>query len=75
MDFNQALIKAQAESNGKECIEALDMGSFWAFAFGEKDELCGGGYVTVDKTTGDVSTFLPTENLALFRKAKPIKVQ
>ena len=72
MDFNQALQKAQAESNGGECTEALDLGEFWAFTFGEKDKLRGGGYIAVDKKSGAVSIFLPTENLALFRKAKPI---
>lgn len=74
MSFKQALQSAYTKANGLECIEALDMGDFWAFAFGKKNEMCGGGYVTVNKSDGELNTFNPIQNLELYRKAKPINI-
>ena len=74
MDFNQALQIVSAKNDDLECVEALDMGEFWAFAFGKKDEPMGGGYTTVSKNAGIIGSFNPTQDLKLFRKAKPIVI-
>lgn len=74
MDFKTAMQKAQLEAGGRECVEALDMGEFWAFAFTEKGEMVGGGYIAVDKNGGGMTSFNPTQNFDLFRKAKLINI-
>lgn len=58
-------------------IECLDFPEFYAFAIvdkGKEDEGFGGGYITVNKTDGGISSFNPTMDLQLFMSAKPIDV-
>ena len=70
------IIKAKNNSD-KELVECLEFDGFFAFAFAEKskiNETVGGGYDTVDKKSGQISVFNPTENLELFISAKKIPV-
>ena len=76
MTFEQALQKAHKKYKEYECLSALDMGEFWAFHFDDKIELhYGRGYITVNKTTGDLGDFNPVQNLELFNKAKRIDIK
>lgn len=60
----------------KKLLECLEFNNFFAFLFAENDEeTVGGGYDTVDKRTGNVSTFNPTEDFDSFFKAKQIPTQ
>lgn len=65
------------EYPGMVTIECLEFQSFYAFGLteeGKEDEQIGGGYVTVDKTSGKTGTFNPTEDFDAFFEAKPIDV-
>ena len=74
MNINQALQKAHTKVDNLDCIGVLDMGEMWAFAFGKKGEMCGGAYITVDKSNGELGTFNPIQNFELFRKSKRVAI-
>lgn len=68
----------EALPNRNYLIECLDFGEFYGFAFSEEklpqNEMFGSGYDCIDKNTGEIFSFVPTQNLKLFRKAKTINL-
>ena len=78
MTFEQALQKAHVRYPNDVCLSALDMGDVWAFHFDDIDESkrgYGRGYVTINKTNGDVGQFSPVLDLEAFSKAKRINIK
>lgn len=58
-------------------VECLEFPDFYAFALVEKEfekELSGGGYNTVNKITGEVGVFNPTQDFESFFEAKSINI-
>lgn len=58
-----------------EIIECLEFPEFYAFALidkGKEKEDVGGGYNTVSKRDGSLSTFAPTMDIHLFMSAKSV---
>ena len=75
MNIKDAYEIIKKYNKGKRLVECLEFDDFYAFAFCERDDnLLGGGYDTVDKMTGKISFFNPTENLNDLFRAKLISV-
>lgn len=58
-------------------IECLDFPDFYAFGLVEKGrepEEVGGGYVTINKDSGKIGGFTPTQDFEAFFAAKEIPV-
>ena len=58
-----------------EIIECLEFPEFYAFAIigkGAEHRDFGGGYNTVSKRDGSLSTFTPTADIQLFMSAKSV---
>ena len=58
-------------------IECLDFSDFYAFGLAEKGretEEVGGGYVTINKDSGELGGFTPTQDFEAFFAAKEIPV-
>ena len=58
-------------------VEYLNFVDFFAFALianGKETESFAGGYDTVDKKTGSISTFNPTEDMASYMSADSIDI-
>lgn len=65
------------EYPGMVAIECLEFKSFYAFGLteeGKENEQIGGGYTTVNKTSGKIGAFNPTEDFEAFLRADPIDV-
>ena len=63
---------------GMSVIECLEFPEFYAFALAEKGkekEDFGGGYHTINKRDGSLSTFIPTMDFQLFQSAIPIDLK
>lgn len=76
MSVKDAMQIIEKEYPDMSIVECLEFPEFYGFALTEKgreNEPFGGGYVTVSKTNGDVSIFIPTDDLQLFMSAKPIE--
>lgn len=61
----------------KVVVECLEFNNFYAFALADKgteNEPAGGGYDTVDKSTGKIDVFSPVEDFEAFFTAKEIKL-
>ena len=74
MTVKDASVIVAADYPNKTIIECLDFPSFYAFAMVDKGLEGGlylGGYYTVDKTSGTIGAFCPTDDLdALFAARK-----
>jgi len=87
MTLHKAYIKAKntAKARGRTRFTSCsDYGDFWGFGFvpptyvsGLSPEKApnGGGYITVNKKTGEVGHFIPPMDLDLFRNRKPIPIE
>ena len=61
----------------KVVVECLEFADFFAFALTDKgveNESAGGGYDTINKTSGAIGTFSPVQDLEAFIAAKQIDV-
>jgi len=82
MTLHDAYIKAkdEAKKSGLTVFTACgDYGDFWGFRFWPNgfslDKPSGGGAdITVNKKTGNIGSFIPTMDLDLFDKRKPIPI-
>ena len=73
-------VKDLPENKKLFLVECLDFGEFWGFAFcdrcpTEENPVGGIGFDTVDKATGQISYFYPTDNLKLFDKAVGVSIE
>ena len=67
----------KSKYNNKSIVECLEFADFFAFALtdkGKEKELRGGGYNTVNKKTGIISTFNPIQNMSAYMAAKLIDI-
>ena len=63
------------EYPGLKVIECLEFPDFYAFGLteqGKEDEAFGGGYHIINKTSGELNTFTPTQDFEAFFAAKII---
>ena len=77
MTFDEALKIIKNEYKDKSIIECLEFDEFYAFAIvepGQEEEDIGGGYTTVIKSDGKISTFNPIRDLKALAKAKRIEL-
>lgn len=77
MNIHEAAKLVRGKYKDKVINECLELSNFYAFSLVEKgreNELCGGGYHTVDKTTGELSVVNPIRNLKVFMEAKKIDI-
>lgn len=77
MTAKEAYVIIKKENPGMVTIECLEFLDFYAFGLTEKgkeDEQIGGGYITVNKTSGEIGGFNPTEDFDAFFAAKPIDI-
>ena len=77
MTAKEAYEIIKKENPGMVTIECLEFLDFYAFALTEKgreDEQIGGGYFTVNKTSGEIGAFNPTEDFDAFFAAKSIDI-
>lgn len=78
MTVQEAYEIIKKNNPGMIAIECLSFVDFYAFGLTEKgreNELIGGGYDTVDKTTGELGSFNPVQNFDAFFTAKKIPVK
>ena len=76
MKANDAYKIIKEKHENEKLLECLEFDSFFAFLFAENEsDIVGGGYDTVDKNTGDVSTFNPTSDLDSFFKAEQVPIE
>lgn len=63
---------------GKVAVVCLDFPDFYAFGLKEQrkeKEPIGGGYTTVNKLSGELGGFVPTEDFEAFFAAKRIDIK
>ena len=75
MTAKEAYEIIKKEQSGMVAIECLEFPDFYAFGLtekGEEDEAFGGGYYTVNKISGELNTFTPTQDFEAFFAAKTI---
>jgi hypothetical protein len=78
VDAKSAYDKIKRMSKRNHLVECCDFGKFWGFIFTEEDpknEPFASGYDCVDKTTGEVFTFNPPDDFAVFDSGVMISVE
>jgi hypothetical protein len=80
MTLKEAYQKVKGLEDRNYLIDCLDMGKQWGFAFLSEplppgERIGGLGLDVVNKQTGEVSFFYPTEDLGLLRKSKKIPIK
>lgn len=79
MNVKEACEKLKTLPGRVHLLECLDFEDFWAFLFVDRkaaeDDMVGGAYDTVNKTTGEISVFNPTDNLAAFMASEPLPLE
>ena len=77
MTAQEAYKIVKQENPGMVAIDCIEFDDFFAFGLTDKgfeDELCGGGFITVNKISGKTGGYTPTENLEAFVAAKRIDI-
>jgi len=83
MELYDAYLKAREEAKKVYGVSLLmacsDYGDFWGFCFNPRPdvdfkELNGVADITVNKKTKEIDYFIPTMDLDLFLKAKPLPI-
>lgn len=75
MTIQEAYNKIKNNNPDKVIVECLEFVDFYAFALtdkGSEDEPAGGGYVTINKTSGEIGAFSPVQDFDAFFAAKKI---
>ena len=78
MNAKEAMRTIKNKYPSKVVVECLEFNDFYAFALsepGRENEDVGGGYDTVSKKNGNVSTFNPTEDFEAFMSATGIDIK
>ena len=81
MTVTEAIKIIQQENPKHKVLECLEFSTFYAFGLvppgydTDQHDAYGGAYDTVDKATGKVSVFMPTDNLEAYRQAKTIDIR
>ena len=76
MDAREAYKTIKEKHENEKLLECLEFDGFFAFLFAETEsDMVGGGYDTVDKNTGEISTFNPTTDLDSFFKAEQVPIE
>lgn len=73
--MREAYEKIKSDNPDKVVVECLEFADFYAFALADKgseDETAGGGYDTINKTTGENGTFSPVQDFDAFFAAKTV---
>lgn len=77
MTASEAANILRKKYNDKSIVECLDFNDFYAFAMvdkGKENDDIAGGYDTVNKKTGGISVFNPTDDLEAYLSAKTIDI-
>jgi hypothetical protein len=77
MTVQEAYEIVKKENPGMVAIVCLEFTEFYAFGLTEKgreNEPIGGGFITVNKSTGETGGFSPTEDFDAFFAAKDIPI-
>lgn len=75
MTVKEAYEIIKKDNPGMVAVECLEFADFYAFGLAEKgkeDELIGGGYNTVNKTSGKLGGFNPVQDFEAFFAAKRV---
>ena len=78
MTVQEAYEIVKDKYQGMVAVDCLEFPDFYAFGLTEKgreDEPVGGGYVTVNKQSGVLGGFSPTQDFDAFFAAKPIDAE
>ena len=77
MTVKEAYEIIKKENPGMKAVDCLEFADFYAFALADESwngELLGGGYNTVNKTTGKTGGINPAHNYEAFLEATEIPI-